>query len=253
MIGNLFLQPKLVMGIAILLFFGIAVLEIWVLSKITKRITKDLPPSVLLQGAKNALFPFIIVFSGLGLVPFIVIWGSTQPAINSFFISIGVLWTIFYSSSFFVLLNSIKQSGQVLLDVMPLPNRNLVLMLSGVFVFVSGCYFFLNINVPNIENSWLYVSAILLSFASTQIYSGFSRLQIREHGIWVYGSLVKWIKIESLHFEDEGGRNFILKFVVKGRLSRFLHNGVLPVPVEKKDALESLFALHLPGMTASRS
>ncbi len=68
----------------------------------------------------------------------------------------------------------------------------------------------------------------------------FSRLQIRENGIWEYGSLLRWHRIVSYRWADDG--TLVLR--AKGYLT--MPRGALPVPPQHKEAVNAFLLERAP-------
>ena len=205
----------------------------------------NLPKAAWQQGFKNAFFTLLIILFVTGVIALIAILGFRQSVGNGFLIAFAVIWVMVYFFFVFAWFKNRRQAGQVVLDIMPFPNRALSFILGVLFIVLGflGTYQFTAINT---SNSRLISSVIGVSIGTYQIFMGFSRLQIRENGILAYVDLVKWNKIESFDWVHNGGKMSTLKLRYKGRLPAFLRNGALPVPIEKKGKLESLLELYLP-------
>lgn len=79
-----------------------------------------------------------------------------------------------------------------------------------------------------------------LALAAFLIYTAFSRLQIRENGIWEHGSLLRWHKIVSYGWADDG----TLALRAKSFLMVLPRN--LLIPLEYEETVTTLLAKHAP-------
>ncbi len=69
----------------------------------------------------------------------------------------------------------------------------------------------------------------------------FSRLQVRERGIWCYGSLLRWSSITSCEWDQESDATLLIRYKTWFPWYREM---VLPVALEHKPALSELLAAH---------
>lgn len=82
---------------------------------------------------------------------------------------------------------------------------------------------------------------MMISFVPYFLIMASGRLQVRENGIWVSSSLLRWGKIDSYRWENDG----TLLVRRKGFFSWFPPKN-LRVPPEHKQAVEELLAKHCP-------
>ena len=75
---------------------------------------------------------------------------------------------------------------------------------------------------------------------------GFSRLEIRENGIMVYIEFVSWDRIEAFEWVEGAGAFSTLKIQYRTQFPAIVRKVDLPVPMEKRQQLESLLEGHVP-------
>jgi len=242
----LFELPRpLMIGIIIVVEVGIIALVLFVLQKLGINITGRLPKSAWLQGLKNAFFTMLIMGAVIGGIAIIPIFGYGQSLKNGFIISFGVIWAAIYVWLIFTWISHGKKSGRMLLHVTSLPNRWLFLVL-GIISVIAGFGGFLDFIWKNTEYSWLISITIGFSAGTYFIIMYFSHIRIHENGILAYVDLIKWSKIESFSWVSDNKKVHTLKIRVKGNVPSFLRNGAIPIPIEKKEQLESILSQYLP-------
>ena len=188
------------------------------------------------RGSKNFLICLVGVVAFVGILTF-AIWTIFQHTIrDSFWMAFGIFWTLIFAVFVFSWLYGKNGSGSVLLDCGPHPTRSLFLINAVLFLLMGagGSYaFFAN----NFDKFGIVGALFGLTFSVYWVIMAFGRLQIREHGIWQYCSLLKWQMIQSYQWEGETDSTLMLQ--AKTRLP-FLGRGALPVPIEHKDAVDEL-------------
>lgn len=222
------------------LFFVVLLPKIW----------EKFPTAVVKQGTKNASYTGLIVVSIMGIVWLIVMFGVGQSVENSFFITSLICISVIIPWYLFWLLINIKKAGKVVLDIMAFPNRNISFIGIGIGLFLICLGVLIYLFKPTGKPSDLLPIALGLHQVVLHSVQGFGRLQIREKGFWIYGDFLSWDKIESLNWDYDGSKFFALKLVIKSKMPAFLRNGVLMVPINKKQPLENLLQLYLPHLAS---
>jgi len=193
------------------------------------------------QGAKNALICLAFLHLAGLAIAFVISLIFGQPLRASFetsgivlgvLIYIGFLSTWFYSKS---------TADSVVLDCGAHPSKKLFLFNAAIFLFIGiggGPNAFLD------KHGGFSVTGSLfcIAFALFWIISAFSRLQIRQNGIWAYGGLLKWGKIKS--YQWEGKSDCILMIKSKSRIPLPFVRSALTVPIENKSAVDDLLKKH---------
>lgn len=153
---------------------------------------------------------------------------SLSPAITSF-VNICVVWAM----AFWVYNRLV--GGRVLVDCGADPQRKLGLFLAAFFLFdaLSGVLRSGGVSFSSDDIRQLALAVFL-------IYTAFSRLQIRENGIWEYGSLIRWHKIVSYSWADDGTLALRAKSLLMVLPRKLL------IPPEQGDAVTALLAQHAP-------
>ncbi|MEK6753265.1 MAG: DUF5673 domain-containing protein [Chloroflexota bacterium] len=239
------LPTPLMIGTIVIVEVGIIALVLFALQKFGVNISGGLPKTAWLQGLKNAFFTMLIMGAVIGGIAIIPIFGFGQSIKNGFIISFGAIWAAIYVWLIFTWISRGKKSGRMLLHVISLPNRWLFLVF-GIISIIAGFGGFWDFVWENTEYSWLISIAVGLSAGTYFILMYFSHIRIHENGILAYVDLIKWSKIESFSWISDNKKVHTLKIRVKGNVPSFLRNGAIPVPIEKKEQMESILAQYLP-------
>jgi hypothetical protein len=137
--------------------------------------------------------------------------------------------------------------GRILLDCGPFPWRRVYLLFFALSVFAGFC------SVTSGIFALDRLSIARLAFASAPgmccLFTGFSclfmafgRLQVSEHGIWLYWVLLRWSKIGSYRWADDS----TLLVTPSGRLSFFRRGALLFAP-EHRQAVDAFLAQFCGG------
>ncbi|MBK9211351.1 MAG: hypothetical protein IPL71_24910 [Anaerolineales bacterium] len=238
------LPTSLRFGIIIAIDVGVVALIFFVLDKLGINII-GLPKTVRQQAFKNAFFTLLIMVAVIGAIAILPFFGFGQSIKNGFIISLGVIWVAIYLWLIFTWVFREKKSGRMLIHVTSLPNRWLFLVL-GVISIITGFSGFFDFIWKSTEYSWPISVAIGLFAGTDFVIMFFSQIQIHENVILIYVDLIKWSKIESFSWVSDNKKVHTLKIRVKGNMPSFLRNGAIPVPIEKKEQLESILTQYLP-------
>src|SRR6266498_1842170 len=188
------------------------------------------------------ILPIVVVYFGLAV--WLVVEGFHRPRKEAPDISVSLLWAVVFLLSGINWIQSSQRSGKVLLDIRPIPNRFAYVALAIIFIligFISDFFYFAGAPYAR------YASIVLgSSFAICFLIMARSRLQVREKGIWVYGRLQAWEKIESFDFHRDENTH-ILKLVYKNRLPALFRTSALAIPSKKKGRVDSLLESHVPN------
>jgi len=198
----------------------------------------------------------VLIYSILVLVKWCVIAAAIslifdQPLFDSFGLALAVSCGLTLLGFLATWLYSRTAAGGVLLDCGPLPSRNQLLVLAVLFLIggvimglTSGMTSILELiggEAPSASRlSGVVWPAILISGVPFWLVLASGRLQVREGGIWLYGSLLRWSKIRSYRWANGA----TLSVRRKGLFS--WSEGALPVPPEHKQAFDELLAQHCP-------
>jgi peptidoglycan/LPS O-acetylase OafA/YrhL len=195
------------------------------------------------QGAINALVVFAV---------FMAIWASVATVISAFanmafgtalavsFIGIGFL-------VFFLFVRSLRRgqrtAGRVLLDCgsFPAASSLKLTIISAPVVVLYATYLFDGWGL-RLAAMAFGMAMIIFSYVMSR-----SRLQICEHGIWLYSDLLKWERIESWQWVDDKS----LRFTRRGNFP-LVRRGVIQVPPEQRTVVSELLLTHVsrPPQTA---
>ena len=120
----------------------------------------------------------------------------------------------------------------MLLDADYMPRRKLYLFNTAISLLIAAGYFI----QPPPPSAKLYLRALpflFLTLAAFTLICAFTRLQIREGGIWGYWSLLLWHKITGYSWLDEA--NLLVQ--TNGR--SIFRSGGFVVPHEHRAAFSS--------------
>ncbi len=157
---------------------------------------------------------------------------------RTFLASLDLAFTLF--ASFCIVAGTVswlygkRVGGRVLLDCGFTPTRNLFLLVAAFYLF-SWLWGF---TTPGKEPIGEDIQELL--FAVFFLFMAFVRLQIRENGIWEYGGLLRWHKLVSYRWADDG----TLITCRKGLLTTLRVD--LPVPPEQREAVKALLLERAP-------
>ena len=200
------------------------------------------------QGVKNALIVGTAMLVVWCIITAAVVLIFKQPIFRTFGVSgaaLCVLALLFFLASW---LYGRGVAGGIVLDCGPHPMRWLFLLNAGLFALMG----LMNAVEPILkwidgpEVTWEAVlfgigwPLIMILFVPYWLIIAGGRLQVRENGIWLYWGLMRWSKIGSYRWANDG----TLLFLGKGFFS--WSQGALPVPPEHKQTVEELLAKHCP-------
>lgn len=188
------------------------------------------------QGAKKALICVGIVVVQLTIAAAISL-ATSQPMSHSFWLAWAVLWVLILLVLIGTWVYGRKAGGPILQDCGPHPRKKLYLLMALFYLLLGVTGGVTGASVPKTFGVGGPVSEI--SLAVYLLIAATRRLQMREHGIWQYWSLLRWNKIGSYYWASD------CTLMVRGN-SRlvFLWKGALPVPPELKQAVDELLQKH---------
>lgn len=189
------------------------------------------------QGIKNALICGIGVLAFLLSIAGVISLVSGKPIRESYGTAIAILWGLITVWFFAAWIYGRQTGGQVVLDCGPHPARKLFLINAVIFLFLGVTGGFAGTSAA----SKVLGPVFGISFTLYWVIMATGRLHMRETGIWLYWSLLRWSKIDSYSWANDC--TLLLK--TKGALSS-LGRGALPVPPEHKEAVEQLLQKHCP-------
>ena len=184
------------------------------------------------QGATNALICGVqVLLAWLGLA-FIISFALKQSFAASLKPSFLALWGLVFLAFLASWIHGRRVRGRVLLDCGPRPGRWVFVANFALFVF-NG---FRTVSSGTLAPDRFSLAALAFgsSFGVFWLIMAFGRLQMSEHGIWQYSSLLRWSKVGSYHWADDS----TLLLTARGRHS-FLR-GALPVAPEHRQAVDDL-------------
>ena len=193
-------------------------------------------------GATNALICGVVLLLAWLALAFVFSLTLQQSFAASLIVSASAVWALVFLGVLVQWLHGRRVRGRILLDCGPLPARRLFLFFFALSVFdgfcsVSGGILALDrFSIARLAfASALGLCCLFMGFCC--LFMAFGRLQVCEHGIWLYSSLLRWSKIGSYRWADDS----TLWVASSGRLS-FFRRGALFFPAEQKQALDSLLA-----------
>ena len=204
------------------------------------------PKAVWRQDSKYALFIIGLTLCLFGVPALIALFGFGQPTRQSLYIGFAA---VALGSGLLFLFNWFRDrrlAGPVVVDLVPIPARWTAFLLGGMFILMGLLGSFWSAPLSP-SDSWLGSSLIGQSLGIYQIFMGFSRVEIRENGIMVYIEFVPWDRIESLEWVEGDGAFSTLKIQYRTYFPVLIRKVDLPVPMEKRQQLESLLEGHVPG------
>ena len=208
----------------------------------------QMTPTARAQGRKNALIVGIAMLLIWCIITAAVVLIFEQPILRSFGVSGAALCGLVLLVFFGTWLYGRNGGGRILLDCGPHPTRKLFLMQAVVFLvlgLMNGVEPILRLidgGEATSVSRWFAVgwAVILISFVPYWLVMASGRLQVRESGIWCYWGLLRWGKIGSYCWANDG----TVLFRGKGFFS--WSQGALPVPPEYKQTVEELLTKNCP-------
>ena len=200
-----------------------------------ERAKQQMHPRTTPTGVKNPLAGLLVLLVVIGAVA----WRMTG-AFPGFAASFGIAFQLFLGSALLwflaVWLYGKQARGQTLLDCGPHPHRRSYLVaavISPILALSRGLPIGSSATVYGITSSLILLLAGILLF-----FMAGARLQVCEKGIWKYWSLLRWRKIQSYQWADDGTWKAELRSI------SFLRHRPLSVPSEYRDAFDRLLQEH---------
>ena len=203
-----------------------------------------IPESTRGQGCFNTTVALLLVAAFIGLLWAILFWGFRLPAGYSLFLSWASLTVVGCLYLLFAWYRDWKDAGQVLLEVIPRPQKTMSLI-SGISFVLFGFLGTTDLVYGDSEYAWRISSLIGLVGGTYQIVIAFSHIRVHENGIMAYRTLLRWKKIEAFQWVSGNEQMDTLKLKYKGSLPGFMREGALPIPLEKKHALQPILEKYL--------
>lgn len=192
------------------------------------------------QGAKNALICTVGMVIVLLAMTSMVAVVTGKSILESFVVASVGLWVVVFLGFLGVWIVGRQARGPVLLDCCPFPERKRALFAAANMIFVgvtTGAYQL--VAAPN--RVGLVGSGLIITFSFFSLIMATGRLQVRENGIWIYASLLRWRRIESYRWAEDG----TLMLVVQTGILPLLSRGALPIPREHILAVDRLLEEHI--------
>jgi hypothetical protein len=193
----------------------------------------QMTPTAWRQGTKNA------AICGVALL---LLWGLTtafvslfiEPLSRSAIIAFAALCVISLLGFFTSWLYGSRIAGPVLLDCGLHPSWKSFLFNAGTFLIigVTGAVAIDPIAGALIGNSFVVYWVIVAA----------GRLQVRENGLWQYSGLLRWSKIGSYAWADDGTLMITHRTFAPSK-------GALPVPPEHRQAVDQLLSRYCAETT----
>jgi hypothetical protein len=215
----------------------------------------QMTPTARRQGRKNAMIFLIASLVVWCVITAAVVLIFHQSIFRAFGVSGlalgGVAMLVFYGTWLY----GRSAGGRVALDCGPHPTRTMFLamaVLISISVLSMGLIDGLEFIGRWIDeeatstSSFFSIGAFVFLMLTVpfDLIMASGRLQVRENGIWPYCGLVRWNKIVSYSWANDG------TLLIRARKSFFSWTGgTLPVsvPPERKQAVEELLAKHCPA------
>lgn len=135
------------------------------------------------------------------------------------------------------------RSGRVLLDCGP-PRMRWVFWLCGTMFLIYGTAKILGFNTAGDEPLEFWIHIWFVIFSSFYFLMAAGRLQLRDEGIWQFGSLLRWDRFES--YEWAGERGCTLTYRYKSWLPVF-GKGAVAFREEHVQAVDELLKRNVTG------
>lgn len=194
-------------------------------------------------GSRNAL---ICGFGAILLIVPLALYLSHVLG-SSVFLTLIFLCAVGSTASFVAyLLLSVRgrlRAGSVLLDCGPSPMR-WVFWLCGTMFLTYGTAKILGINTDGDEPLEFWIHIWFVIFSSFYFLMAVERLQLRDEGIWQFGSLLRWDRFES--YEWAGESRCTLTYHYNSWLPIF-GKGAVAFRDEHVQAVDDLLKRHVAG------
>ena len=195
------------------------------------------------QGVKNGLLCLIGILVCSSVIAAVISLGSGQSFFGSLDLAPFVFFVLVLLFFFGGWVYSFMVRGRLLLECGPHPMWWLFSLNVVLFLVVGSEDGF---DAPFGMSLAFAGPAYWISFLSLWFIMATGRLQVREHGIWQYWSLLRWDKIESYSWKND--RTLLLR--ATGPFS-FLR-GALPIPPEKKEAIDDLLTKYRAAQSTAK-
>jgi hypothetical protein len=198
----------------------------------TPHITSRMTGTAWRQGLVNALICGVGVLLAWFALAFIHSLILSQSISASFRPALLSVWGLAFLAFIGSWIYGRCMRGRILLDCGPHPKRWLFVLNLVLFVFIGYRMASSSTSAP--DGFSLAGLVLACSFGVYWLIIAFGRLQVSEHGIWQYWSLLRWSKVGSYHWADDS----TLLLTVRGPLS--ILRGALPVAPEHRQAVDDL-------------
>lgn len=200
----------------------------------TPRITTRMTSTAWRQGLENALIcgvGALLTWLAFAFIISLVLSQSISASFRPAFLS---MWGLAFFGFIGSWIYGRCVRGRILLDCGPHPKRWLFVCYVVLFAFIG----FRTASTATSAPDGFSIAGLPLvsSFGVYWLIIAFGRLQVSEHGIWLYWGMLSWSKVGSYQWADDS----TLLLSTRGRLS-FLR-GALPVAPEHRQAVDDLLA-----------
>jgi hypothetical protein len=195
------------------------------------------------QRVRNGL----VVGACLMVMQFLIggtIWQATGTTFSeSFSTAVDLVTGSLFAGFLTAWLHGRQAGGRSLLDCGPYPYRKSCLV--GA-VFLPLIFLVHGVTDDSPANVFRVVVLPVLVALYCLVMAG-GQLQVRQNGIWQYWRLLRWVRIESYRWADDG------TWLVNVRGFSFFRLRALQVSPEQRDAFDALLQKHCPVEDTNRA
>lgn len=135
------------------------------------------------------------------------------------------IWTIQY-----------RLAGEVLLTLSKSKNQKLIAITVSIALLVIGIYFMSQDTTENPNNLYIGISSMFCGWAAIFWIQNFLPIELREKGMMISGSLVRWSRIDSYQWQDK--QSLLLK--LKPWLGNWYRTGKIRISPGKRELVEEI-------------
>lgn len=187
-------------------------------------------PTAWAQGFTNAAVCAVGLATVVLLGGALVAWATGLPPSHAAAGAFGAVLVATNAAFYATLARDRRARGRLLLDCGAHPVRRLFAVEGWLFLVFAVATF----RYSTLMGSLLAAPALLFLVFST------GRLQVRENGLWQYWSLLRWDRVASYQWADDG------TLILRGRGPFHSLRGALPVPPESRAEVKALLAKYAP-------
>ena len=202
----------------------------------SKRMTK----TEMRMGYRNALIcgAGLLGLAALGSLVISHLFGRSFR--DSLSLSLNVLWGTCLIGWVVAWQRGYAAAGPVLLDCGPHPTRGLFRFNAALGVVLGLASI---VNSRGAAGSQIFSGAIFwLTMGAFFLALSLDRLQLRHNGVWQYGGLLRWEKIESFHWKEQS--TLVVKTTHTSWMP-WIREGALSVPPHLKEEFDRIWRQHV--------